>query len=119
MSLRLRAFPDHGFLLWFALTAGIAAWIVHLTVFAAIVEFVHDNGYFWLFYVGNALAVAVTLVALWLSWLVARAGDDDEEAGTAAGRMRFLGLFGLLVNGINLLLIVLEGSYIYFIHTGG
>jgi hypothetical protein len=118
MSLRLREFPDRGFLVWFALTAGIVAWIVHLSALAAIVEFVHDNGYFWLFYAGNGLAVAVTLLALWLSWLVARAGSDDEESGTEAGRIRFLGLFGLLVNAINLLLIVVEGSYIYFLRTG-
>jgi hypothetical protein len=115
----MRAFPDHGFLVWFALSAGIVAWIVHLSAFAAVVEFVHDNGYFWIFYAGNGVAVAVTVVALWLSWLVYRAGGDDEEAGTPAGRMRFLGTLGLLVNGINLLLIVVEGSYIYFIRTSG
>jgi hypothetical protein len=119
MSLRLREFPERGFLVWFALVAGVIAWIVHLAAFAALVAFVHDHGYFWLFYVGNALAVAVTLYALWLSWLIARAGTDDEGAGTVEGRVRFLGLLGVLVNGINLLLIVLEGSYIYFIRTGG
>jgi hypothetical protein len=32
--------------------------------------------------------------------------------------MRFLGALGLAVNGINLLLIVAEGSYIFFIGTG-
>jgi hypothetical protein len=32
--------------------------------------------------------------------------------------MRFLGALGLLINGINLLLIALEGSYVYFIGTG-
>ena len=44
------------------------------------------------------------------SWLIYRAGGDDDDLGTPAGRMRFLGVLGLLVNGINLLLIVLEGS---------
>jgi hypothetical protein len=102
MSLRLREFPDRGLLVWFALTAGIAAWIVHLTVFAALVTFVHDNG----------------LLATWLSWLLVRAGDEEEDAGTPGGRIKFLGLLGLLVNALNLLLIVLEGSYIYFIGTG-
>ena len=118
-SLRLRAFPDRGFLVWFALTAGIAAWLVHLVAFAAIVEFVHDHGRFWLFYLGNGTALVVTLLALGLSGLMARAGDDSEEAGTPAGRIRFLGLCGLLINAINLMLILLEGSYIYFIRTGG
>jgi hypothetical protein len=117
MSLRLRGFPDHGFLVWLALTAGVAAWVVHLVAFAALVEFVHDNGFFWIFYVGNTVALLVTLGAGWLSWLLYRAGDD-EELGTPAGRTRFLGALGLLVNGINLMLILLEGSYIYFIGTG-
>jgi hypothetical protein len=118
-SLRLRAFPDRGFLVWFALTAGIAAWIVHLVAFAAIVEYVHDHGHFWLFYLGNGTALVVTLLALALSWVMARSGEDSEEAGTPAGRIRFLGLCGLLINSINLMLILLEGSYIYFIRTGG
>jgi hypothetical protein len=118
MSLRAREFPDRGFLVWFALTASIGAWMLHLTAFAALVEFVHDNGYFWIFTVGNALAIAITLVAGWLSWLMYRAGADDESLGTPEGRMRFLGGLGLLINAINLLLIVLEGSYVYFIGTG-
>ena len=117
MSLRIRKFPDRGALVWFALIAGIVAWIVHLSAFAALVEFVEDNGYSWLFTLGNALAILVTLVAGWLSWLIYRAGDD-EELGTPSGRMRFLGALGLAVNGINLLLILLEGSYVYFLGTG-
>ena len=91
-SLRLRAFPDRGFLVWFALTAGIATWLVHLVAFAAIVEFVHDHGRLLaLLRSATASPCVVTLVALWLSWLMARSGDDSEEAGTPAGRIRFLG----------------------------
>jgi hypothetical protein len=118
MNLRVRDFPDRGVLVWFALTGGIVAWILHLSGFASLVEFVHDNGYFWLFYLGNALAIGVTLLAGWLSWLMYRAGTDEEELGTPGGRTRFLGALGLVVNGINLLLIVAEGSYIFFIGTG-
>jgi len=118
MSLRLREFPNRGFLVWFALSAGIVAWIIHLSGFAALVTFVHDHGgYFWLFDVGNGVTLAVTLVALWLSWRMAEAGSDEEE-GTEAGRMRFLGVCGLLINSINLMLIALEGSYVYFLRTG-
>ena len=93
--------------------------LLHLVVFVAVVEYVHNHGRFWIFYAGNGVAVVVTLIALWLSWLMARSGDDSEEAGTPAGRIRFLGLCGLLINVINLMLILLEGSYIYFIRTGG
>jgi hypothetical protein len=118
MNLRTRAFPDRGVVVWFALTAGIAAWAVHLVAFASLVEFVHDNGYSWIFTAGNVVAVAVTLFAGWLSYLIYRAGNDDEELGTPGGRMRFLGALGIVVNGINLLLILLEGSYVYFIAPG-
>ncbi len=78
----------------------------------------HDNGFFWLFYVGNTIALAIALVALWLSWLLVDSSDESEAAGTPGGRRRFLGLFGLLINGINLLLIVMEGTYIFFLSTG-
>ncbi len=115
MSLRLRGFPDHGFLVWFALIAGIAAWAAHLLFFSAVVQFVANEGYFWLFYVGNAVCLLLALVAMWLSWRIYRAGDDDDAAATDSGRMRFLGIVGLLVNGINLLLIATEGAYIFVI----
>jgi hypothetical protein len=119
MNLRVRDFPDRGALLWFALTAGIVAWIAHLVFFASIVEFVNDNGYFWLFHVGNVVCIALAVLAIYLSWLVYRAGeDDDEEDPTPEGRMRFLGLLGMASNGINLVLILFEGSYIFFIGTG-
>jgi hypothetical protein len=115
MSLRLRAFPDHGLLVWFALSAGVAAWAAHLTSFAVFVEVVRTRGWFWLFHLGNAAAILLTLVALALSWVMFRAGDPDEEAGTPGGRIRFLGALGLLLNAVNLLLIVVEGSYIFAI----
>jgi hypothetical protein len=120
MSLRLRGFPDHGFLVWFALVAGIVAWAAHLLFFSAIVGFVRDEGYFWLFYLGNGLCLLLALLATWLSWLLYRAGDDEDEAAdTPGGRIRFLGGLGLLVNAINILLIVTEGIYIFFIPTHG
>jgi hypothetical protein len=119
MSLRLRAFPDRGALVWFALLAGIFAWMTHLVGFAIIVAFVDKHGYFWLFYLGNAVTIAITLFAGWLCYLMVKAGNDDESAGTPGGRIRFLGYLGLLLNGANLLLILLEGTYIFFIRTGG
>jgi hypothetical protein len=115
MSLRLREFPERGALVWYAVTAGIAAWMFHLTFFAAIVQFVHNNGYYWLFYVGDAIAILITLLAGWLSWLLVRSSDESEEAGTPGGRRRFLGYLGLLSNGINLLLILFEGTYVFFL----
>jgi hypothetical protein len=119
MNLRLRAFPDRGPLVWFAFSAGIAAWIVHLTLFASIVALVHRHGYFWIFHVGNAGALVLTLLATWMCWRMVRDADAYAGPDWPAERIRFLGHVGLLVNAINLLLIVTEGSYVYFIRTGG
>lgn len=119
MSLRVREFPDRGLLLWVAMAAGVVAWVAHLVTFASIVEFVHDNGYFWLFDVGNGVCILLAVIAFWLSWLVYRAGAGaSEEDPTPEGRMRFLGILGMALNGINLLLIVTEGVYVYFISPG-
>ena len=86
MNLRVGDFPDRGALVWFTVTAGILAWIAHLVFFASIVEFVHDNGYFWLFHVGNVVCIALAVLALYLSWLLYKAGNgDDEEAPTPRG----------------------------------
>ena len=119
MSLRVREFPDRGLLLWAALSAGLVAWAAHLLSFAAMVEFVHTHGYFWIFDVGNAVCILLAVVAMYLSWLVYRAGEGaSEEDPTPEGRMRFLGIVGMASNGINLLLIVTEGLYVYFISPG-
>ena len=119
MNLRLRAYPDRGPIVWFALTGGIAAWAVHLVFFSAVVRYVHNTGDFWLFHAGNATCLFVALVATALSWDMYRQGRDDEGAGTPEGRIRFLGILGLVVNGVNILLIVAEGSLIYFLKPGG
>jgi hypothetical protein len=114
MNARIRAFPDHGLLVWVTMTAGLAAWTVHLVSFAALVQLVETHHHRWIFTVGNIACVAITLGALFLSWSMVRAaGDAPEDAGTPEGRIKFLGLLGLAVNGFNLSLIVLEGIYVY------
>ena len=118
MSLRLGSFPDRGALVWFSVIGGIAAWMFHLVLFASIVEFVHTHGWFWVFYAGNAIAILLTLAAGYLSFLLYQRGKDDEGAGTPQGRMRFLGAMGLLVNGANLMLILAEGTYVFFLRPG-
>jgi len=79
MNLRLRAFPDRGPLVWFAFSAGIAAWIVHLTLFASVVALVHRRGDFWIFHVGNAGALVLTLVATWMCWRMVRDADAHTD----------------------------------------
>jgi hypothetical protein len=47
-----------------------------------------------------------------------RDADEHADPEWPAERIRFLGHVGLAVNAINLLLIVAEGSFVFFIRTG-
>ena len=79
-----RAFPDRGPLVWFAFSAGIAAWMVHLTLFASIVALVHRRGDFWIFHVGDTGALLLTLIATWMCWCMVR--DADRHRGPSGRR---------------------------------
>ena len=58
----------------------------------------------------------MTLVAIYLSSLMIRAGGSaSEDDGTTAGRIKFLGMLSLASNGFNLVLILLEGAYVYIV----
>jgi hypothetical protein len=101
---------------WFAVTGGIAAWIVHLVFSASVVRLLCDYpGWTWVLHVATALTAAVTLAAMAVSAALVREGRDPEDADTPGGQLRFLGLLGLLVGAINLALILLEGSYAIFV----
>ena len=105
-----------GFATWFAVTGGIGAWMVHLTVTASLVELVCEHpGWTWVLHLVTALTAAVTLVAMGMSAALALRSPDSESAESSAGQMRFLGLLGLLLGAINLALILLEGSYAIFL----
>ncbi len=118
MNARIRAFPDHGLLVWATMTAGLAAWTVHIVSFAALVQYVETHHHRWIFTVGNIVCVAVALAAMGLSRLMIRAaGDASEDDGTPAGRIKFLGMLSMASNGFNLALILLEGVYVYIVNV--
>jgi hypothetical protein len=101
---------------WFAVTGGIWAWAAHLTFSASVVRLLCDYpGWTWVLHAATALTAAVTLVALAMSAALVREGRDPEDADTAGGQFTFLGVLGLMVGAINLALIVLEGSYAFFL----
>ena len=105
-----------GFMLWFAVLAGIAAWAAHLLLVAALAKWTcNEDGSRWVLDVLTAVTAAATLLAMWLCAGIIRGVDADESEGTRAGRTKFLGVFGLMTGAINLMLIVLEGSYAWFI----
>ncbi|HEY7135749.1 MAG TPA: hypothetical protein VIB48_11840 [Acidimicrobiia bacterium] len=116
-SLRLRHFPERGFAVWYAVSAPIAAWMVHLTALAALTAYSYDHrgGTIWMHLV-TGITGAATVVAMVLSYLMIRGADATEEDPSRGGRMRFLGELGLLIGVVNLALIVLEEVYLDVLH---
>ncbi len=105
-----------GLMLWVAVVTGVAAWAAHLLLVASLVRWTcNEEGSRWVLDVLTAVTAAATLLAMWLCLGIMRAAGEDEEAGTPAARTRFLGVFGLMTGAINLVLILLEGSYAWFI----
>ena len=105
-----------GYRVWFALVAPIAAWAVHIVAAASLVPLTCDHDEVeWVLHGLTAAMSLVVVLALWVSYGMVRAGQDDEESGSEAGRTRFLGLLGLIIGFSNLALILLEGSYVIFL----
>ncbi len=103
-------------LLWVAVLTGIAAWAAHLLLLASLVQWsCNEEGSRWLMDVLTLVTAMATVGAMWLCAGIIRGADAADAAGTAAGRTRFLGVFGLMTGAVNLALILLEGSYAWFI----
>jgi hypothetical protein len=94
-------------MIWFAVFGGIAAWLIHLTAGAALIRLSCDHrDVLYVIHAVTAAAVMVTLVAMRLSWRLRTAPDDSRQ---------FLGSLGLLIGGTNVVLILLEGSFVLFL----
>ncbi len=107
---------ESGFLLWFAALAGIGAWMVHITLVSSITEFTcTEPGSEWLVHGGTVLTAAVTAIAIVMCLGAMRAASDPDDADTLSGNIRFVAIFGVLTGVISLLLILLEGSYVFFL----
>ena len=105
---------------WFAVLGGIAAWTVHLIFVASFVSYsCNVHGVTWAYHVATGVTTLITLAAMWLSWLLVKSSNEPESSPTEGGRARFLGLFGLAIGGINVILILLEGFYVPFLHHCG
>ena len=121
------ALRPRGLVLWFAVLAGIAAWAAHILLVSALVQWTcNEEGSRWVIDALTLVTAAATVLAMWLCVGIVRGADEDEAGedtgeGAAgarrarAARMRFLGIFGLLTGAFNLALILLEGSYAWFI----
>ena len=106
--------------LWYAVAGGIGAWTIHLLFLSSFVRFsCNVKGTGWVHHAVTAATALMTLVAMAMAWGLLRQGSADEASGEPGGRTHFLGLLGLAIGGVNLLLILLEGSYVFFLHPCG
>lgn len=109
--------PTHGFLLWYSSVAGIVLWIVHLVALAALVETsCTHRAAEWAMYALTVLLAGATIAAGGLGYLLVRGrSETSADDPDLDGRLRFMGLFGLLTSVISFVLIVWEGAYVPFI----
>ena len=121
-----------GVTVWYAVLGGIGAWTIHLLVLTSVVQFTcNAGGYAWIMHVTTLVTLGMTAVAMALSLRLVRqgqkgdangnghdgngrdgnGGDGNGGEGNGAERTQFLGQLGLVVGGVNFLLIALEGLY--------
>lgn len=111
--------PTHGFWFWYAMISGIALWMVHLTALSALSRLActHPRTV-WAMHAITITLAGATAFAAWLSFRLVRGHrHDSEDSPDLFGRLRFMGLFGLLTELISLILIVWEGLYVPFVHA--
>ncbi len=106
-----------GFWTWYGVLVGIVAWMIHITLVASIVEFTCTAGDAWLWasHLATVVTAAATAYGMFLCVRMIKGAGADEAAGNLAGSTNFLGVFGLITGALSLALILLEGSYIFFI----
>jgi hypothetical protein len=102
--------------LWYALAVGPAAWAAHITGQAAFVRYAcNDPEWHWVLHALTVATAVPTIVGLLICRSLLARSPDPEEAGSPAGRTRFLALLAAFTAAISLALILLEGSYVLFI----
>jgi hypothetical protein len=108
--------PAHGLHVWFAIVGPIAAWMVHLVVESSLARVACTHQVTWVLHVITLVLALVVVWAMAISWSLFRDGESADEASSSPlATTRFLGLLGLLLGGINLLLILAEGANVLFI----
>ncbi len=90
-----------GFTLWFGVSAGIVAWLAHLSAMAAFTPYVcHSGDVVWFHALSVGLLVPTALAGFW-SWRHWQDGGEAEGVG-------FLGGLGVILNGLMALAILAE-----------
>lgn len=130
MTTSARTEPRVQLLGWSAIVASTMAWIAHLIFSAAWAVSGGrarygpgpecNYGSAWPLHLATVCAAAVCLAALGAATVVYRhRGDATSGSGALEGQLRFLGLLGIATASVNLLLVVVEGSYVFFLLSCG
>lgn len=105
-----------GIVLWAAVVMGPAMWTVHLTAESALARFTcTDRRWELALHLTTAATAVATLAGMAVCAALVRGAGEPEGDGSLEGQHKFMGLFGGLVGGISLALILLEGAYVFFI----
>ena len=91
---------------WIAIGGGIAAWAVHIVASASLVDLACEKRAEWPLHALTAVCVVGALAALVVAIRLTR---------TPSPPWRFVGWVGVISSLANLLLILLEGSYVLFL----
>lgn len=115
-------------LLWFGVLGGAAAWAIRLTFSYAIVAIGCDFGLtgpaaFGLTMLDmaaltvTAITALVSAVATFVSWRIWRRTRRGawEHSGGPVGRSGYLAIFGVLMSGLFVIVILMEGSAVLFL----
>jgi hypothetical protein len=106
--------------LWYGFSVGPVAWAVHIVGDAALVQWsCNDPRWKWTLHALTIATAIPTAIGLAICVGIARQARDPEDAATPGGRTDFLAKVGALSAAISLALILLEGSYVLFLHHCG
>lgn len=114
---------------WIAVGVPIFAWMAHLIFSAAYAASAgrgrigpssacHQGIATWPLNVGTAAGVLTCLATLALAVFVHGHGNGSGEGGLSS-QYRYLGLLGIGSSVFNLVLIVAEGTIVFFLHSCG
>jgi hypothetical protein len=105
-----------GIRVWFPIFGSIAAWMAHLTAVSALARRTCLTGQDWVIHATTIGLAAVTIFGMVVAAGL-RAPAVVGRDGQPRSELLFLGKMGLLVSAINLLLILFEGSLVFWIPT--
>jgi hypothetical protein len=110
------ASPRTATIMLLATIASVAAWVIHITALASLVELSRRSGGAVVAMDVLTVATAAVCVAVVACGVrVRRTCDRPEGDISPVGRTAFLALLAIILGATNLLLIVFEGSYVHLI----